>query len=60
MEIILVIVIIVVASVFGFIRNLLLSYKQKKVIKIFKLYPNALKSCMLQKKEFTYYNKLKG
>lgn len=57
MEIILVIVIIVVASVFGYIRNLLLSYKQKKVIKIFKLYPNALKSCMLQKKEFTYYNK---
>ena len=57
MEIILFIIIAVVASGYVYIRNWFLSYKQKKVIKIFKLYPNALKACMLQKKEFTYYNK---
>lgn len=57
MEIILFIVIVVVASGYVYIRNWFLSYKQKKVIKIFKLYPNALKACMLQKKEFTYYDK---
>lgn len=57
MEIIIFIIIAVVASGYVYIRNWFLSYKQKKVIKIFKLYPNALKACMLQKKEFTYYDK---
>lgn len=57
MEIILFVVILAVASGYVYIRNWFLSYKQKKVIKIFKLYPNALKACMLQKKEFTYYDK---
>lgn len=57
MEIILFVVIVAVASGYVYIRNWFLSYKQKKVIKIFKLYPNALKACMLQKNEFTYYDK---